>query len=104
MLERIAEAVGAHRVEAVPDRVAALQEELRETRRRLRAGGSGLPKPAERGRPTPKEVAPGVRLVAHYGAFESPEQWKGFAKEIRSALGSRRHRPGLRRRRRPRSS
>jgi alanyl-tRNA synthetase len=29
-----------------------------------------------------------VKLVAHAGAFESPEQWKGFAKEIRAALGS----------------
>ena len=36
----------------------------------------------------PKEVAPGVKLVAHAQAFESSEQWKGFVKEIRAALGS----------------
>jgi alanyl-tRNA synthetase len=29
-----------------------------------------------------------VRMVAHYGAFESMEQLKGFARELRAALGS----------------
>ena len=40
-LERAAEAAGATSTEALPDRIAALQDELRETRRRLREGGSG---------------------------------------------------------------
>jgi alanyl-tRNA synthetase len=35
-----------------------------------------------------REVAPGVKLVVHHGAFETPDQWKGFVKEIRSALTS----------------
>jgi alanyl-tRNA synthetase len=35
-----------------------------------------------------EEVAPGVKLVAHSASFESPEQWKGFVKEIRAAMGS----------------
>ena len=87
LLERIAETVGATSVDAAPDRVAALQEELREVRRRLRAGGSGMPKPADMAARA-EEVAPGVKLVAHSGAFDSPEQWKGFVKEIRAALGS----------------
>jgi alanyl-tRNA synthetase len=87
LLDRIADSVGATSVEAAPDRVAALQEELRETRRRLRAGGSGLPKASElAGRA--EEVAPGVKLVAHTAAFESLEQWKDFVKEIRAALPS----------------
>ena len=85
-LERIAETVGATSVDAVPDRVAALQEELREARRRLRTGG-GLPRPADLVARA-EEVAPGVKLVAHSGSFESSEQWKGFVKEIRAALGS----------------
>ena len=51
LLERIAETVGATSVDAVPDRVAALQDELREARRRLRAGGGGLPKARRPGRP-----------------------------------------------------
>jgi alanyl-tRNA synthetase len=86
-LDRVAELVGAQSVEAVPDRVASLLEELRETRRRLRAGGGGHPKPADVAAGA-KEVAPGVKLVLHYGAFESAEQWKGFAKDVRGALGS----------------
>ena len=87
LLEQIADAVGAPSVDAAPERVAALQGELREARRRLRTGGAGLPKASDLARGA-KEVAPGVKLVAHAGAFESPEQWKGFAKEIRAALGS----------------
>ena len=87
VLDRIAASVGATSVESVPERVAALQEELRETRRRLRAGGSGQPKPADLAARA-EEVAPGVRLVTHSGAFESAEQWKGFVKQIGSALGS----------------
>jgi alanyl-tRNA synthetase len=86
-LDRVARLVGAQSAEAVPDRVAALQEELREARRRLRAGGAGHPKPAEVAARA-KEVAPGVKLVLHYGAFESAEKWKGFVKDIRGALGS----------------
>ncbi len=74
-------------MEGVPERVAALQDELREARRRLKAGGGGHPRPAELVARA-EEVAPGVRLVAHSGAFDSSEQWKGFVKEIRAALGS----------------
>jgi alanyl-tRNA synthetase len=87
LLERIAETVGATSVDVVPDRVVALQDELREVRRRLRAAGSGMPKPAELAAAA-QEVAPGVKLVAHSGAFESAELWKGFVKEIHAALGS----------------
>jgi alanyl-tRNA synthetase len=87
LLERIAETVGATSVDAVPDRVAALQDELREARRRLKAGGGGVPKPADVVARA-EEVAPGIKLVAHSGTFESAEQWKGFVKEIRAALGS----------------
>jgi alanyl-tRNA synthetase len=60
---------------------------LKETRRRLRAGGSGLPKAADLAAQA-TEPAPGVKLVAHAGAFDTPEQWKGFVKEIRAGLGS----------------
>jgi alanyl-tRNA synthetase len=87
LLDRIAESVGANTIEVAPDRVAALQDELKETRKRLRAGGSGLPKASDLVAKA-QEVAPGVKLVAHSGAFETPEQWKSFVKEIGSALGS----------------
>jgi alanyl-tRNA synthetase len=87
LLDRVAEATGAISVDTLNDRVASLQEELRETRRRLRAGGGGLPKP-ESVAASAKEVAPGVKLVGFSAAFESPERWKGYVKEVRSALGS----------------
>jgi alanyl-tRNA synthetase len=87
LLDRVAEALGANSVEAVADRALALQDELKETRRRLRAGGSGTPKAADLAA-TAVEPAPGVKLVAYSSAFESAEQWKSFVKEIRAALGS----------------
>jgi alanyl-tRNA synthetase len=87
-LERAAEIVGAQTPEALPERVAVLQDELRETRRRLKAGGGGaLPKPGELASQA-EEIAPGVRLVAFAGPFESIDAMKGLAKDVRGALGS----------------
>src|SRR5258706_8555746 len=40
-LDRAAQALDASSVEAVPERIGVLQDELREARRRLRAGGGG---------------------------------------------------------------
>jgi alanyl-tRNA synthetase len=87
LLDRIAESVGANSLEAAPERVTALQDELKEVRRRLRAGTAGHPKPAEVAA-LAKELAPGVKVVLHYGAFETQDQWKGFVKDVRGALGS----------------
>jgi alanyl-tRNA synthetase len=93
-LERTARVLGAQSVEAVPDRVAALQEELREARRRLRAAGSGgAAGPAGGSRPADLvaqavEVAPGVRLVAHAAPFDSVESMKAAAKDVRGLLQS----------------
>ncbi len=48
LLASVADRLGAQTVEAIPDRIAALEAELREAKRRLRAGaGAGVPKPAE---------------------------------------------------------
>jgi alanyl-tRNA synthetase len=87
-LERASESVGATSVEALPDRIAALQEELREARRRLKSGArSGQPAPAELAtRAT--EVTPGVRLVAFAGAFDSIEAMKRVAKDLRELVPS----------------
>ena len=87
LLDRIVDAVGATSVDAAPDRVTALQEELRETRRRLRAGAASRPKPADVAAGA-HEVAPGVNLVIHWGAFENQEEWKAFAKGVRGAFPS----------------
>jgi alanyl-tRNA synthetase len=87
-LERVAALVGATSIDAVEERVAALQAELRETRRRLReGGGAALPNSADLAAGA-TEVAPGVRLVAAAAAYESIEALKGAAKDLRGVLGS----------------
>jgi alanyl-tRNA synthetase len=86
-LERVADLVGATSIEAVPDRVAALQEELRETRRRLRTGGGGVPKPSELAAAA-RGAGEGIQVVAWAGPFESIDAMKGVAKDVRGILGS----------------
>jgi alanyl-tRNA synthetase len=88
-LESAVAAAGAISAEALPERIAALQAELRETRRRLREGGgaaSGLPKPGEL--KDRVESFDGVSLVTLAAAFESPDAMRGYAKDLRSALGA----------------
>ncbi len=87
LLDQAAELLGATSTDAVADRITALQDELRETRRRLRAGGSGLPRPAELAEGA-AEIAPGVRMVAFAGPFESIDALKGAARDVRDTLGS----------------
>jgi alanyl-tRNA synthetase len=86
LIDQAAEILGAQTPAAVPDRARSLQEELREARRRLRAGGGsgGVPKPGElRDR---VETFDGVSMVALAAPFESAESMKGFARDLRSAL------------------
>ncbi|NJD28154.1 MAG: alanine--tRNA ligase [Chloroflexi bacterium] len=89
VLERAAEAAGANTPEALPDRIAALQAELKEARRKLREGGGAAvaaPKPsALRDR---VETFDGVSIVTLAAPFESPDAMKGYAKDLRSALGA----------------
>ncbi|HET9436372.1 MAG TPA: alanine--tRNA ligase [Candidatus Limnocylindrales bacterium] len=83
-------AVGAQTVEAIPARIVAIHDELREAKRRAKAGGSGvagIPKPGEIAAAA-VEVAPGVRLASLVAPFESMETMKGTAKDVRAALGS----------------
>jgi alanyl-tRNA synthetase len=88
LLQRLAEQAGATSAEALPDRVANLQDELREARRRLRAGAAGgLPRPTELAARA-ETVVDGVRLVSFAGEYESIEALKGAAKDVRAALGS----------------
>jgi alanyl-tRNA synthetase len=87
-LERAAQAAGATSIDALPDRIASLQDELRETRRRLREGGSSsLPKPGELAAAA-EEVAPGIRLVSRSAPYESIEALKSAARDVRGVLGS----------------
>jgi alanyl-tRNA synthetase len=87
LLDAVVDRLGAQSTDAVLDRLAALEAELREAKRRLREGGGGAPKAAELiGRA--EEVAPGVRLVAFAGPWESIDAVKSAAKEVRALLGS----------------
>ena len=86
-LDRVAAAAGAQSIDAVADRVTALQEELRETKRRLKAGGgAGLPKPGELAA-SAVEVAPGVRLVAAALPADSMDALKATARDLSGVLG-----------------
>ncbi|HEY3523149.1 MAG TPA: alanine--tRNA ligase [Candidatus Limnocylindrales bacterium] len=87
LLDRTVDVAGATTVDALPDRVAALQADLRESRRRLRAGAAGgVPKPGELAKAA-EAVDGGTRLVAYAGPFESIDQLKGVAKDVRAVLG-----------------
>ncbi|HTG42783.1 MAG TPA: DHHA1 domain-containing protein, partial [Methylomirabilota bacterium] len=78
----------AQSTDALPDRIRALQDELRETKRRLRAGGgAALPKPGELAAAA-EEVAPGVRLATFAGPYESIDALKAAAKDLRGVLDS----------------
>ncbi|MBF8290521.1 MAG: alaS [Chloroflexi bacterium] len=98
-LDAAAAAVGAQTTEAVPARIAALQDELRDARRRLKAGaataaggggadGAGGPPAAERLVTGAIELAPGVRLVAAAAAWDSMDTLKSVAKAVSAAFGS----------------
>ncbi len=89
LLERAAAAAGARSPEAIEDRIAALQDELKEARRRLRAGASagGRPRPGELAAGA-VEIAPGVRFVGWTGDVASIDELKGLAKDIRGSLPS----------------
>ncbi len=91
-LAAAAAAAGAQTVEVVADRIAALQDELRETKRRLKAAaaagtGGGLPTSADLAARA-EEIAPGVKLVAFAGPYESIDTLKGASKDLRGIFGS----------------
>jgi alanyl-tRNA synthetase len=87
LVDDAAAALGAQTPEAIGDRIAALQAELREARRRLRAGaGSGLPAPEALAARV--EDVGGTPLVAAAAAWESIDALKAAAKAVRGILGS----------------
>jgi alanyl-tRNA synthetase len=88
-LAAAAEVAGAQTPEQLPDRIRALQDELRDARRRLRSGGggNGVVKPGELATRA-VEVAPGVQLVAYAGPYATIDEMKGAAKDLRGILGS----------------
>jgi alanyl-tRNA synthetase len=89
LLDRATAAVGARGPDVVEERITALQDELREARRRIRAGaaGGGGPRPGDVAA-SAVEVAPGVRFAGAALAVETIDALKGFAKDVRGALPS----------------
>ncbi len=88
VLDRAAAQLGAASVDAVPDRVGALQDELKDVRRKLKEGGGamGAPKPGDLRDKV--ESFDGVSIVTLAAPFESPDAMKAYAKDLRSALGA----------------
>ena len=89
LVERTVAAMGARGPESVEERITALQEELRDTKRRLRAGAAagGRPRPAEVASKA-EDLAPGVAFVGAVLDLESIDMLKGFAKDVRGSLPS----------------
>ncbi|HEX2755553.1 MAG TPA: alanine--tRNA ligase, partial [Candidatus Limnocylindrales bacterium] len=82
------EAAGAQTAEQLADRIRSLQDELRETRRRLKAGaGTALPKSSDL-LARAQEVAPGIRLITFAGPYETIEALKGASKDLRGIFPS----------------
>jgi alanyl-tRNA synthetase len=87
-LERVAERVGAISVDAVEDRVAALQDELKSTKQRLKAGGgSGLPKASELAAAA-EDLGDGRQAIIRSLTDASLDDLKRLAREARGHLGS----------------
>jgi alanyl-tRNA synthetase len=87
LVDAVVDQLGAQSPEVVLDRIAVLEAELREAKRRLREGGSGAPKAADLVARA-DEVAPGLRLVAAACPWESIDAVRSAAKELRALLGS----------------
>jgi alanyl-tRNA synthetase len=85
LVDDAAAALGAQTPEAIRDRIAVLQDELREARRRLRAGATiALPSPGELA--ARAQPMAGTQLVAFAGAWDSIETLKAAAKDIRGIM------------------
>jgi alanyl-tRNA synthetase len=89
LLARAATAVQARSEDAVEERIAALQEELRDTKRRLKAGAAagGRPKPGDLAAKA-EAIGGGVAFVGAALDLESIDALKGFAKDLRGSMPS----------------
>ncbi len=89
LVERATAAVGARGPEVLEERIGALQDELREAKRRLRVGAAagGRPQPSDVAAKA-EEIAPGVMFVGAALDLDSIDALKGFAKDMRGGLPS----------------
>ena len=82
------EVAGAQTADQLAERIRGLQDELRETKRRLKAGaGTALPSSNDL-LARADQIAPGVRLIAYAGPYESVEAMKGASKDLRGIFPS----------------
>ena len=86
-LELAMEAVGAQTADAVVSKIVALQSSLRLTKLRIQGAGTVTVKPGTLAE-SAREIAPGVRLATWTNQFESMDELKRFAKEVRALLPS----------------
>jgi alanyl-tRNA synthetase len=88
LLQRTAIAAAATAIDALPERVAALQDELKEAKRRARAGAASvIPKAADLAARA-VDVGRGVSVVTFSAPFESIEAMKAVARDLRGLLPS----------------
>ena len=83
-------AVGAQTGEAVASKIAGLQDELRDTKRRMKAGGAaggGAARAADLVG-SAADLGSGVRAVIASGSWESLDAMKAVAKDLRGLLPS----------------
>ncbi|HKG58097.1 MAG TPA: alanine--tRNA ligase [Candidatus Limnocylindrales bacterium] len=85
LLEEVADLTGARTIDAIPERIRDLQERARK-RGTTTPGAAGSTPRALVDAAT--EIAPGVRLVAHAGPYDSVDELKAAAKDVRGILGS----------------
>jgi alanyl-tRNA synthetase len=86
LLEEVAKAVGAQGPAAVLERLADLQARVRALEQRLKAGESGGPRrPGELAGSA--ESVDGTRFLAYAAPFDSMEELKSYAKDLRGLLG-----------------
>jgi alanyl-tRNA synthetase len=89
LLDRAVAVTGARGDDAVEERIQALQDELRDTKRRLKAGAAagGQPKPGDLAAKA-EPVGDGVVFVGATLDLDSIDALKGFAKDVRGSLPS----------------
>jgi alanyl-tRNA synthetase len=87
VLARAAGIAGAQTADALPDRLAELQARLRDLEKRLRSGSreGGPLRPGELVRSA--EAVDGTRFLAYAAPFDSMEELKAYARDVRGALG-----------------
>jgi alanyl-tRNA synthetase len=88
LLERAAAAVGAQTLDALPERIASLKEDLRRSRNRGQGLGRVTPPKPNALAEAADEIRHGVRLATFSFPFDSMDSLKALARDTSRALGS----------------